>query len=138
MGQQSLVQAIKKVATEVYSRGGYIRKLQSLGTRTLPNIKVSKGAKHYEGTYVLMEIDVKLADLDSLKDEYRRDSNIIQQYFLSKKDDKFTCAETLDDELKPPAERPSIQRLIEVGRRPPKFKKIFDPKTGLDYYPFHR
>jgi len=138
MAHPSLVAAVKRASEEIYINGGYIRKMQSLGTRTLPNMKVSKGAKHQEGTYLLMDIDVRTSDLTKINDEYRRDKDIIQQYFLSKTDEDFKCAETLDDELKPPAERPSIQTLIEQGRRPPRFKKMFDPKTGLDYNPFHR
>ena len=138
MAHPNLVSAVKRVAEEIYINGGYIRNLQSLGTRTLPNIKHAKGTNHNEGTYVLMDIDVRAADLNKINDEYRRDKDIIQQFVLSKTDESFKCAETLDDELKPPAERPSIQTLIEHGRRPPRFKKIFDSKTGLDYYPFHR
>jgi len=138
MAHPELVQAIKKASCEIYKSGGYIRQIQSLGFRTLPNLKVSKGRKHREGTYMLMDIDVKASDLVKINDEFIRDRNIIQQNFLSKKDEFFVCPETLDDEMKPPAERPSVQRLIEQGRRPPRFKKIFDSKTGLDYYPFHR
>ena len=48
------------------------------------------------------------------------------------------CPAEYDSELLPPSERPSVQELIRVGRRPPRFRKIFKDKTGLDYYPFHR
>ena len=140
MAQPALVSAVKKVADEVYLGGGYIRKIQSLGTKPLPNKKYSKGFKHTEGTYMLMDIDVKIQEIPRIIDEYNRDKDIIQQFFLSKSNtnDEFLCDNTLDDERKPPAERPSIQRLIEAGRRPPRFRKIFDPKTGLGYGPFHR
>jgi len=138
MAQPSLVQSVKKAADEIYSRGGYIRKIQSMGTRQLPNVKISKGLKHREGSYLLLDIDVRAQDLVKIEDEYKRNRDIIQQTIISKTDELFQCAETLDDELKPPAERPSVQTLIEQGRRPPRFKKIFDQKTGLDYYPFHR
>jgi len=138
MAHPHTVSALKRVAEEIYISGGYIRKMQSLGTRTLPNIKIVKGVRHSEGTYVHMDFDVKTTDIPKLKDEYRRDREIIQHWFMSKTDETFKCAETLDDEMKPPAERPSIQTMIEQGRRPPRFKKIFDSKTGLGYYPFHR
>ena len=45
---------------------------------------------------------------------------------------------TLEDEFKPPAERPSIKEMMELGRRRPLHKKIWNPKTGMDFYPFHR
>jgi len=140
MAQPSLVSAVKRVADEVYVGGGYIRNIQSLGTKPLPNKKYSKGLKHTEGTYMLMDIDVKIQDLPRIIDEYNRDKDIIQQFFLSKtnSNEEVLCDNTLDDERKPPAERPSIQKLIEAGRRPPRFSKIFDSKTGLGYTPFHR
>ena len=140
LAKPDLVSAVKRVAEEIYLGGGYIRKIESLGTRQLPNIKISKKLRHTEGTYMLMDVDIKAKDLARINDEYLRDKDIIQQFFLSKTDEAadFVCDETLDDERKPPAERPSIQRLIEEGRRPPRFKKIWNSRTGLDYNPFHR
>ena len=138
LAQPALVSAVKRVADEIYVGGGYIRTIQSLGTRPLPNTKRAKGVTHKEGTYMLMNIDVRTQDLDRIKDEYNRDKDIIQQFFLSRNDENFQCEGTLDVERKPPSERPSIQRLIEQGRRPPRFSKLWDPKTGLDYNPFHR
>merc|ERR1712062_796398 len=138
LAKPALVSAVKRVAEEIYIGGGYIRKIESLGTRQLPYIKQCKKLRHTEGTYMLMDVDIKAQDL-AINDEYLRDKDIIQQFFLSKTDEAtdFVCDETLDDERKPPAERPSIQRLIEEGRRPPRFKKIWNSRTGLDYYPFH-
>merc|ERR1712059_131657 len=118
--------------------GGYIRRMQSLDERELPNKKKSKGQKHTEGTYFIMDVDVRVSDLPKMEDEYNRDKDIIQHLVFKKNEKPFTCAKTLDQELLPPAERPSVQALISQGRRPPKFRKIFDDKTGLDYYPFHR
>ena len=138
LAQPALVSAVKRVADEIYVGGGYIRNIQSLGTRSLPNTKKSKGLTHKEGTYMLMNIDIKTKEIDRLKDEYNRDKDIIQQFFLSRHNETFECTGTLDDERKSPSERPSIQRLIEEGRRPPRFSKLWDPKTGLNYNPFHR
>ena len=86
LAQPALVSAVKRAADEVYLGGGYIRSIQSLGSRTLPNKKYSKGLKHTEGTYMLMNIDVKIQDLPRIIDEYNRDKDIIQQFFLSKTD----------------------------------------------------
>ena len=140
LAKPDLVSAVKRVAEEIYVGGGYIRKIESLGTRQLPNIKMSKKLRHTEGTYMLLDVDIKAKDLARINDEYLRDKDIIQQFFLSKLDDvaDFACDENLDGERKPPAERPSILRLIEEGRRPPRFKKIWNSRTGLDYNPFHR
>ena len=45
---------------------------------------------------------------------------------------------TLRDEFKPPSERPSITNMLDIGRSKPRFRKIWNPKTGMDFYPFHR
>ena len=140
LSHPALVSAVKRAAEEIYSSGGYIRKIESLGTRALPNKKRSKDLEHTEGTYMLMDIDVRTNDIPKIIDEYNRDKDIIQQFFKAKDKDEaqITCPNTLDDERKPPAERPSIQKLVKEGRKPHKFSKIFDSKTGLDYNPFHR
>ena len=54
LAKPALVSAVKRVAEEIYVGGGYIRKIESLGTRQLPNIKLSKKLRHTEGTYMLM------------------------------------------------------------------------------------
>merc|ERR1719322_419234 len=87
---------------------------------------------------VAVDIDMRPQDLSKIIDEYNRDKDIIQQFFLSRNEETFECENTLDLERKKPSERPSIQQLIQEGRRPPRFSKIWNPKTGLDYYPFHR
>jgi len=140
MAKPALVSALKRAAGEVYGSGGYVRRMQSLGERELPNRKIKKGVTHTTGTYFIMDVDAKVKDLINIEDEYNRDKDIIQHYVLSreKKDEPFVCAETLDAEMLPPAERPSVQDLVKQGRAPPRFRKIFEDNTGLDYYPFHR
>ena len=89
MAHPALVQAVKKASEEIYKQGGYIRKMQSLGTRTLPNLKLTKGTTHREGTYLLVDFDVRASDLDKIGDEFRRDKDIIQQFVLSKTEEEF-------------------------------------------------
>ena len=115
--------------------------MQSLGTRELPNLKRVKDSNHTEGLYFLMDVDLKTSELVRVKDEYNRDKDIVQISIFAKskrEEAVFTCPEELDLELLPPAERPSVADLVREGRRPPRFRKIFDDRTGLDYYPFHR
>ena len=45
---------------------------------------------------------------------------------------------TLDQELLPPSRRPSVQRMVDEGRRPHRYRREWVSKTGLDYYPFHK
>jgi len=138
MTRPLLVESLKRAGQHIYDSGGFIRKVESLGERRLPNIKHSKGMRHTEGTYFLMECDLKTKSITGIKDEFLRDKDIVQQSILAVTDEQCTCPQTYNDELLPPAERPSVQELIRVGRRPPRFRKIFKDKTGLDYYPFHR
>ena len=115
------------------------RKMQSLGERQMPNKKYHQGVKHSEALYFLMDVDVRVGDLPRIKDEYLRDKDIIQfAIFAKDKQEELVCPETLDAELLPPAERPSVQELVAAGRRPPRFRKIWEDRTGLGYYPFHR
>lgn len=139
MAQPLLVDALKRTAGHIYNNNGFIRKMESLGERELPNKKSSKGLNHTHATYFTMDIDLKISVMEKLFDEYRRDQDIIQHYYLSKDTgEPVVCPEMLEGERLPPSERPSVQRLIEQGRRKPRFAKIWDDNTGLDYYPFHR
>ena len=80
-----------------------------------------------------------MKDIERITDEYHRDKDIIQ-FRMYAKDNAvpFECPETLDEEMLPPAERPSVAELVKQGRRPPRFRKIWEDRTGLGYYPFHR
>jgi hypothetical protein len=86
-----------------------------------------------------MDMDVRVNDIDRIQDEYHRDKDIIQfRMFARDKAEPFVCPETLDAEMLPAAERPSVAELVKQGRRPPRFRRIFEDRTGLGYYPFHR
>ena len=82
-------------------------------------------------------------ELDTIKDELQRDKDVMRKTFFGidttesiHEQPPLQCS--LEDEYKPPAERPSIQNMIALGRRRPKHTKIWNPKTGMDFYPFHR
>jgi len=139
LAKPALVDSLKRVSQHIYDNGGYIRKVDSLGERRLPNIKRAKGEKHTEGAYFVMEVDLTTRSLPVINDEYRRERDLIQSCMFAKDaDPPVVCPASYDAELLPPASRPSVQGLIREGRRPPRFTKIFKSKTGLDYYPFHR
>jgi len=138
MARPQVVETLKRTGQNIYNNEGYIRQIQSLGERRLPNIKTVKGERHTEGAYVLFECDIKTDKIYKINDEMLRDKSIIQTYFLAVQEEKHICPEEYDGELLSPAERPSIQNLITEGRKRPKFRKIWNDHTGLDYYPFHR
>ena len=82
-------------------------------------------------------------ELETIKDELTRDKEVMRRSFFAidtttdaREKPPLQC--TFDDEMKPPAERPSIQEMIKLGGDKPRYTKQWNPKTGLDYYPFHR
>ena len=59
LGRPKLVEAVKRSAVEVMDRGGYIRQLQYLGDRTLPQAASGSRAKgQTKGHYFLLRIDL--------------------------------------------------------------------------------
>lgn len=88
-------------------------------------------------------ISYPLLEFETIKDELQRDKNVIRKNFIgvdttNAARDHLPVQCTLRDELKPPTERPSIKHMMDLGRTRPRFKKFWDPKTGMDFYPFHR
>jgi hypothetical protein len=76
--------------------------------------------------------------VDVIKDLAKRDTHVIRYDFVGLKpqEDPEEC--TLDDEFKPPAERSSVQTMIELGRKKPRHKRIYKPMTGLGFNPLIR
>ena len=108
------------------------------GIQLLSFINIIHNLCIFLGSYILMECDLKASSIDEVRETMLLDKDIIHNIFFSKTEDKVVCEETFDGEHLPPADRPSVQTMVEEGRRPPRFRKLFDPRTGLDYYPFHR
>ena len=88
-------------------------------------------------SFLSFQVDVPAQKMHMLYDEFNRDEDIIKKDFVGLQP-KLEPVCTLDDEFKPPAERPSVKQMIEMGRSKPRYTKIWNPKSGLDFYPFHR
>ena len=84
-----------------------------------------------------MDCDVKVGDLERIKDEYLQDKDIIQFKLFSKDKQvlgrEFSCPGSLDSELLPPSRRWWPAAAVSPGKR-----CIWEDRTGLHYYPFHR
>lgn len=80
--------------------------------------------------------------VDVIKDLAKRDTHVLRYDFIGLKPrnvEEWTPEEcTLDDEFKPPAERSSVQTMIELGRKKPRYKRIYKPMTGLGFNPLIR
>ena len=69
-------------------------------------------------------------------DEYNLDSDILRHaIFKEEPQEQPEPVCTLEDELKSPSERPSVQKMIDIGRSPPTYRKIRSRNSGLDYNP---
>jgi len=67
-----------------------------------------------------------------LRDEFKRDIDVIRAGFTPADPPKpFDC--TLEEELKPPAYRADVAKLIYTGK---KKDGPFDPQIGLPYDPW--
>ena len=87
---------------------------------------------------IFMFLFIFSTGLDVIKDLAKRDTHVIRYNFigLQPQEDPVEC--TLDDEFKPPAERSSVQTMIELGRKKPIHKRIYKPMTGLGFNPLIR
>ncbi len=132
-----IIQAMKRVGDQIYSRGGYIRNIEFVGDRSLPQKSTINEEVHTRGHYFVLKIDLPPLDVQKMSDDIGRDTDIIRRNFI-REQPKNDPECTMDDEFKRPTDRPSVQNMIAIGRRPPRFTRIFKPKTGLDYYPFFR
>ena len=61
LARPQLVEAVKASAIEVMDRGGYIRQLQYLGDRSLPQkMTKGKGKGQTRGHYFMLTVDIPL------------------------------------------------------------------------------
>ena len=132
-----LVAAVKRAGETVISNGGYIRNLEFLGHRNLPQRQRANHEWHTKGSYFIMKVDLSTSSVDAVSDFCKRDASIIKNDFIGLAPDREPEC-TLEEEFKNPSERPSVQAMIEVGRRRPKFKQIFDQNTGLGFSPMFK
>lgn len=79
--------------------------------------------------------DVPPHALIELSDEYQRDVDIIRQATYKIKENELHAC-TLETEMKAPAYREDVKKLLKLGKL--KEKKYWLPQSGLDYYPFQR
>lgn len=132
-----LVSAVKRTGQDILRNGGFIRTLEFLGHRDLPQRQRANEEWHTKGSYFLLKVDLATEKVNVIEDICKRDGDVIRYDFLGLKPDEEPIC-TLEDEMKPPAERPSVKAMIELGRQKPKFKRIFHHKTGLGFNPMHK
>ena len=72
----------------------------------------------FSSSFFLYHFDTSPPIVRKIQEDCRRDNETIRAYYVKKEKnlpDGYEC--TLDDEMKPPAMRPSVRNLIEQGRK---------------------
>ncbi|XP_044269285.1 probable 28S ribosomal protein S6, mitochondrial [Tribolium madens] len=135
MPKAELASVVKRTANAIFEKGGFIRKLENLGTRDMPHKTSMHGQVHHKASYFLIEFNAPPTCIDNLLDEYVRDVDIIRKRIYKKQEiAPFEC--TLHEDMLPPPYRKSVQELIAQTKKTDKPK--YEYNTGLDYYPFQK
>lgn len=116
-------------------KGGIIRKLENLGTRSLPHKISEHGQVNRTGNYFIVQFDLPTHMIREVAEEYGRDIDIVRRQIFSL-EEPLTKECTLAEELMSPAYRKDVQKMIAIAKKGEKTK--FSEKSGLDYYPFQR
>jgi len=124
---------IKRTAEAVFKEDGIIRKIENLGTRKLPVKIIKDGRGHREGSYILMQFDIRATSLGTLAELNTRDIDIIRQAFFRVDKNVAPIECTLEEELLPSAYRPDVQKMIAAG----KAKPVMKFKLNVDHYIFN-
>ncbi|KAL1518023.1 hypothetical protein ABEB36_001709 [Hypothenemus hampei] len=128
-------QVLRRIADQIFEKGGFIRKLENLGTQEMPYKAKAHDAIHKQASYFLYEFHAPPSSIFPLLDEYIRDVDIVRRRIFKKNEEaSFEC--TLSQELLPPPYRKEVQELITEARK--KDKPKFQYNSGLDYYPFQK
>ncbi|CAG9770604.1 unnamed protein product [Ceutorhynchus assimilis] len=135
MPKPEVKQVLQRTADQIFGKGGFIRKIENLGTRDMPYKTSSHGMVHKQASYFLYEFNVPPSSLADLLDEYARDVDVIRRRIYKKREpEPFEC--TLQEEILPPPYRKDVQDMIADAKKHDKPK--FQSNTGLDYYPFQK
>nr|CAG4649000.1 EOG090X0IQO [Polyphemus pediculus] len=136
LSKPELVSTLKRTAETILQHGGVLRQFQSMGHSPLPYRIKAHNVMHKEGNYFVMKFDAPTSSVSSMSDAFKRDIDIVKQIvFKQEQQSTFEC--TLDEEMKPPAYRKDVEKLVEEGRvikRP-----MYNQNTpGINYYPFQK
>ncbi|XP_017775102.1 PREDICTED: probable 28S ribosomal protein S6, mitochondrial [Nicrophorus vespilloides] len=135
MPKKELAATLKRTATAIFDKSGFIRKIENLGTRDMPYKTSSHGVVYNKASYFLIEMNVPPSTVEELKEEYSRDVDIIRRRVYKKiPPSEAEC--TLHEEMLPAPYRKDVQELIASSKKLQKPR--FSYNSGLDYYPFQK
>lgn len=115
MSRPELTSALKRTGEFMLNNGVIIRNIENLGTKELPIKMSSHGRTHLTGSYFLFRFDASPQFQWTFRDEIKRDVDVIRATFMNIRPVlNFEC--TLEEEMQPPAYRPSVQNLLKTGK----------------------
>ncbi|KAL8570935.1 hypothetical protein ACOMHN_023607 [Nucella lapillus] len=78
-----LAQVLRRSCATILEKGGIIRNMENLGDKTLPYKMSNHGQRHTIGSYFLVQFDSPTSTLPEVKDELRRDVDIVRHNIFS-------------------------------------------------------
>ena len=132
-----IVSVVKRMGEHIIENGGYIRTMEFVGNRQMPQKMTLNGIRHTHGNYFVMRVDLPIIEIPKLRDFGDRDSEILRHDLISVEQKQDPVC-TLEEEFLPPSKRPSVQTMIDLGRRRPRLTKVYNKNTGLEFEPMFR
>lgn len=126
LAKPELSAALKRTGEYLLKNGAILRYIQNLGTKELP-LKMSRhGQRNWHGSYFLYRFDGPPDLVTSMQEEIKRDVDVIRATAITLHPPR-TIKCTLEEELQPPAYRPSVQALMAQSQV--KKKQTFEKHT---------
>lgn len=124
---------MKRTAGLIFDRGGFIRKIDYLGSNPLP-YKISKNRTPYRhAEQIIFKCDVSAQIKNDLLEETNLDVDVIRcKLFELHAPQPVVC--NLEEDLKPVAYRKDVKKILELQEK--KKKVYWAAQTGLPYNPF--
>uniref|UniRef100_A0A023FTD1 Small ribosomal subunit protein bS6m n=1 Tax=Amblyomma parvum TaxID=251391 RepID=A0A023FTD1_AMBPA len=121
-----IASALKRTGEYLLKNGAILRYIQNLGTKELP-LKMSRhGHRNWHGSYFLYRFDGPPDLATSVRGEIKRDVDVIRATTIIL-DPPKTINCTLEEEMQPPAYRPSVKALMAQSKM--KEKQTFEKHT---------
>ncbi|KAL0103608.1 hypothetical protein PUN28_017706 [Cardiocondyla obscurior] len=137
MKKPELIQTLKRTAEAIFSTGGFIRKMENCGVKSLPFKLSAHGHVHRQANHFFIYFDAPPQELNQILDKCNRDMDVVGiKIYKQNEPSNKEC--TFHEEMLPPPYRPSVQKLMEIAKKQNRNKHEFKYNNGLDYYPFNK
>lgn len=137
MKKPELAVTLKRTAEVIFNTGGFIRRIENWGVKSLPCKITAHGHSHREANHFFICFDASPKLIEKITDEGNRDIDIVRLKIFKQVEPKNKEC-TFHEEMLPAAYRPSVIKLMQIAKKQQSDKHKFKFNTGLDYYPFTR